>query len=175
MRPSALGLLATLALAACSAPPEGRPAAVPDTSEVSGTLGEASPALSPEPPRPAGRPAESADAALVAIAREVMGGDARRERCGLYALVTDVLDMPLLAACARLAGKLDDVFEERYGVEPVGDPKATILPVTFVGIGKVYVASGNTFSWCVFLLALDRVRSGAILDVKNGKAHLECV
>lgn len=90
----------------------------------------------PVPPAPPsrGEPAEPPDAALLARARELLGADAREESCGPYALHTDVTAPDLLAACGRLAARLDDLYEERYGVRPLGAPAEAI--VLFAEIGS---------------------------------------
>jgi len=89
----------------------------------------ATPAAASPAPAPArrGEPAQPPDAALLARARELLGGGGREESCGPYRLYTDAADPRLVAACARLAGRLDALYEERYGVRPLGEPAEAIV------------------------------------------------
>lgn len=79
------------------------------------------------PPKTAGRLSETPDPKLLGAARERMGSAAREQRCGAYALLTDIADARLLAACGRLAEPLDALFAARYGVRPLGAPGETIV------------------------------------------------
>jgi hypothetical protein len=79
----------------------------------------------PEPVLPL--PASPPDPNLVAAARRQMAGGGTVDRCGPYALYTDVTDQEALRDCRALAGQLESVFRQRYGVEPVGDPAEAIL------------------------------------------------
>ncbi len=74
-----------------------------------------------------GRLAEPPDAALLASARELLEGGGRRESCGPYPLYTDVADARLVAACGRLASRIDEIYQARYGIEPRGEPAAAIV------------------------------------------------
>ena len=78
----------------------------------------------PEPvlPMPAVPPSEE----VLALARELMGDDAREEACGPFRLITDVQG-PLIERCPRLAGQLDGLYARRTGLDPVGDPAEAIL------------------------------------------------
>ncbi len=97
-------------------PPASAPAAAPlaaaPLAEVPGTRG---------------RPAEPPDAALLAKALAHLGDDARVESCGPYVLHTDIADARYIAACGRLATRLDDLYEERYGIRPLGEPAEAIV------------------------------------------------
>lgn len=81
------------------------------------------------PPRvePRGRLPEEPQAELLAAARQALGSEARLESCGPYPLWTDVRDARLIAACGRLASKLDALYAERYGVRPRGQPAEAIV------------------------------------------------
>jgi len=78
-------------------------------------------------PRSAGRASRPADPATLARARDAMGSDARNGSCGPYALLTDVTDAALLAACERIGSSLDRIFAERFGVAPADRPREALL------------------------------------------------
>ena len=60
-------------------------------------------------------------------ARALLADGGRRGRCGPYDLWTDVENPPHLSACNSLATALEPVYEERYGLQPVGEPAEAIL------------------------------------------------
>ncbi len=74
-----------------------------------------------------GRLAETPDPELLAAARARLAGGGRVESCGPYRLYTDVADARRVAACARLAERLDEVYEARYGIRPLGEPASAIV------------------------------------------------
>ncbi len=73
--------------------------------------------LDPEPPDPD----------LLASARGLLGDDGREDRCGPYALYTDIEDPSFVGICALLASHLDDTYEARYGIRPRGEPAEAII------------------------------------------------
>lgn len=88
------------------------------------------PETAPPPPLPApstatafeprALPAPYPDARLLRAAQQRMGTDVRELHCGPYAVWTDVADAQILAVCQRIAGGLEAVYRQRYGLEPVG-------------------------------------------------------
>lgn len=84
------------------------------------------------------RPAEEPDAERLAAALRLLGDAGRRESCGPYPLYTDVADPRLLAACGRLASALDTVYEERYGLRPVGEPAEAIFLFSDIGSYRAF-------------------------------------
>ena len=81
----------------------------------------------PEAPKTRAKPPNPPDEKWLDLAREVMGTATRTEKCGPYLLLTDVVDRRLLTACAVLARRLDALYEERYGLDPTGDPEEAIF------------------------------------------------
>ena len=61
------------------------------------------------------------------IAQRIFGSESTNRHCGSYALMTDLRDPSLLRACDRLASSLDQVYQERFGVTPQGQPAATVI------------------------------------------------
>ena len=101
----------------------------------------------PEPP-PAeatlrGRLAEAPDAGLLARARQRLNGGGRVERCGPYTLYTDVADGRLIAICGRLAERLDEVYEARYGIRPRGEPASAIVLFSDAGSYRAFAREGG--------------------------------
>lgn len=79
----------------------------------------------PSPPHPlAGRAAPSA---LLAAAAREMGAARRGQRVGPYPLLTDVREPGLIPAMDRLARQIEPLYRERYGLTPVGQPRATVV------------------------------------------------
>lgn len=79
----------------------------------------------PEPPRPLpGRPAkpERLRQAVEQLGRPVEAG-----HLGPYPLRTDVRDPALLARLAAVAANVEPTYRERYHLEPVGEPAATVV------------------------------------------------
>lgn len=74
-----------------------------------------------------GRLAEAPDAELLAAARGLLAGGGRLETCGPYPLYTDSQNARLIATCGRLAERLDEVYESRYGLRPRGEPASAIV------------------------------------------------
>ena len=74
-----------------------------------------------------GRLAEAPDADLLASARERLAGGGRLENCGPYPLYTDIQNVSLISTCGRLADRLDEVYEARYGLRPRGEPASAIV------------------------------------------------
>jgi hypothetical protein len=87
----------------------------------------AAPIAAPAPPRLAGLAAKPPSAERIAAGRRWMEGGGREEPCGPYRLITDVDDPQLVAACDRIGAELDAIFEQRFGVRPVGSPAEGIL------------------------------------------------
>ncbi len=100
-----------------------------------------------------GQVAEAPDEAVLGAARRQLGPDARRQSCGPYALYTDVKESRLLTACGRLAGKLDALYEERYGVRPVGLPAEAIVLFADIGDYRAFArASGVPLGYAGYAL-----------------------
>ena len=70
--------------------------------------------------------AVEAEQEVLAQARELMGEGARQLPCGPFRLLTDARG-PVVDGCSRLAGRLDRIYAERTGLEPVGEARETIL------------------------------------------------
>lgn len=81
----------------------------------------------PPPPTTRAKPPRVPDAGWVDAAREILGDSLRDTKCGPYLLITDVQDKTLLTACELLAARLDDLYLERYGLEPRGEPVEAIF------------------------------------------------
>lgn len=64
---------------------------------------------------------------MLESARARLTGGGRQVSCGPYPLYTDVVDPRLIAACARLAEDLDQVYAARYGIRPRGEPAAAVV------------------------------------------------
>ncbi|MEO1087331.1 MAG: hypothetical protein AAFY88_24100, partial [Acidobacteriota bacterium] len=78
--------------------------------------GRQGPRLAPEPD----------PGALAAAGRHLQGGG-REWPCGPYQLLSDVSEPELLGLCGRLAADLDAVYAERFGVDPVGEPRGAVI------------------------------------------------
>ncbi len=89
-----------------------------------------------------GRLAETPDAALLGSARALLAGGGRRANCGPYQLYTDVADPRLIAACGRLASRLDDIYSARYGIQPRGEPAAAIVLFARVESYRAFAREG---------------------------------
>lgn len=74
----------------------------------------------PEPVRPSGP--LPPDEERLAEALELLGPDRRRLEAGPYRLHTDVEDPLLLDRLALVAGRVEDGYRRRFGLEPVGRP-----------------------------------------------------
>jgi hypothetical protein len=79
----------------------------------------------PDPTLPL--PAQRADPARLALAREALGGDAAAGRLGPYDLATDLADPARLARLAAIAAGFEGAYRRRYGLEPVGAPAETVV------------------------------------------------
>ncbi len=73
------------------------------------------------------RPSRPIEQRRLDLAKQHMLGGGRSGRCGPYPLLTDVEPGPLLQACDHLANALDDVYDRRFGVQPLGQGGETIL------------------------------------------------
>ncbi len=87
----------------------------------------APPPLGEEPMPPHPLAGIAAPPALLRAAEAQMVNPPRRSRLGPYPLVTDFEQPGLLAALDRLVGQIEPLYRERYGLNPVGTPKATIV------------------------------------------------
>ena len=74
----------------------------------------------------AGRPAEPVAERWSRLAAQTMG-TVQSGRCGPYAWIGDVDDVLFLSACAQLAGQLDILYQQRFGLKPVGQPAETLF------------------------------------------------
>lgn len=81
----------------------------------------------PPPPQTAGLTSRPPDAELLDVARALLGEELAASHCGPYALWTDVVEPRLLAACDRLADRLDAVLADRYRIKASGEPAEAIL------------------------------------------------
>ncbi len=88
------------------------------------------------------RPAKTARAADLATARTFLSNGGQLPSCGPYGLLTDVEDSQLIAACQRLTDRLDETYEQRYGVRPIGQPAETILLFSRLQDFRAFNASG---------------------------------
>lgn len=77
--------------------------------------------------RPLPRAGNPPSQEVMTAAREHLQQGGSEGKCGPYTLLGDVIDVGLLAACERIGAQLDDTYKERFGVDPVGQPAATIL------------------------------------------------
>ncbi len=67
------------------------------------------------------------DPEVLARARRHLDGGGRELSCGPYTLLTDLGSSPLLEACGRLASRLDQAYARRYGIQPKGKPRETLI------------------------------------------------
>ncbi len=79
----------------------------------------------PDPTLPL--PAQRADPARLALAREALGDDASAGRLGPYDLATDLADPARLAWLGEIAAGFEGAYRRRYGLEPVGEPAETVV------------------------------------------------
>ncbi len=77
--------------------------------------------------RPGPREAVAPSPDRIAQARAHMANNGRETRCGPYTLYTDLAPGPRLDACHRLAGQVDSLYEERFGVAPFGSAREAIF------------------------------------------------
>lgn len=77
--------------------------------------------------RPGPREAVAPSPQRITDARAQMIDNGRKSRCGPYDLYTDLTRASLLDACHRLAAKVDGLYEERFGVAPVGSSLEAIF------------------------------------------------
>jgi hypothetical protein len=70
------------------------------------------------------------DAEKLATARSLLGSGHRKLALGPYSLYTDWADDSLLQTLGRLLGSIDGFYRQRYGLEPLGQPKAALLLFT---------------------------------------------
>lgn len=80
-----------------------------------------------EPLAPGPLPPQAPEPEALATAREFIGAEERQVSVGPYTLYTDCDDPKLLAHLDLLAGQLEHLFQERYGVRPMGTPKAALV------------------------------------------------
>ena len=110
---------------------------------VSPVVRETGRGVEPEPVATRARPATVPDPVLLRAATKLLGSDLRQERCGPYPLFTDVHDARLIEACGRLASQLDSLYEERYGVRPVGEPAEAIVLFSEIGAYREFAREGG--------------------------------
>ena len=79
----------------------------------------------PAPPRPL--PARRADAARLDSALGAFSRGYEKRLLGTYVLYTDVEDTMLLEHLGRLASRLEESYERRYGLAPIGRPAESLL------------------------------------------------
>lgn len=79
----------------------------------------------PEPPRPL--PARAPDEESLAAARRYLRGKERALALGSYALYTDSSDDRLIAHLNTIAGQLEALYAERYGLRPIGDAAEAVV------------------------------------------------
>ena len=79
----------------------------------------------PTPPGPL--PARRAMPEALALADSLLVGPASERSAGGYRLRSDVADVALLDRLAERVAELETVYEQRYGVRPVGEPAETIV------------------------------------------------
>ncbi len=79
----------------------------------------------PEPPRPIA--AREPDEEKLAAARGYLRGRERALPLGPYTLYTDSGDLPLLAHLDTVAGQLEALYTERYGVVPIGTAAEAVV------------------------------------------------
>ena len=77
--------------------------------------------------RPEPRPGVPASAELLEEARSYLEGGGQEGDCGPYSRLGDASDPDLLISCQLLAAELDQIYAERLGVTPLGEPAAVIL------------------------------------------------
>lgn len=85
----------------------------------------------PDPGPKAGRDPRTVDSWALQQARRHMK-DPRQARCGPYQLETDMragstTGADLVEICKQLAAPLDQVFEERFGIDPRGEPREAVF------------------------------------------------
>lgn len=85
------------------------------------------PPLGSEPDPPLPLPGRDPDPDELAKAQEFLGASGRVANLGPYELHTDVDDAALLAALDRLASRTEDAYRDRYGLDPVGIPRAALV------------------------------------------------
>ena len=76
--------------------------------------------------RPEPRPGVPASAELLEEARSYLEGGGQEGDCGPYSRLSDASDPDLLISCQLLAAELDQIYAERLGVTPLGEPAAVI-------------------------------------------------
>ncbi len=79
----------------------------------------------PEPVRPL--PARAPDEEGLAAARKYLRGRERLLTLGPYNLYTDIPDDRLIARLDAVAGNLETVYAERYGLRPAGDAAEAVV------------------------------------------------
>ena len=99
-------------------PPAERSSAEPPGDAVGFTVTDSRPL-----PRAGKLPSEE----TIATAHQHLKGGGRTGSCGPYSMTGDITDDRLLASCSRIASSLDDAYQERFGVEPIGLPAAAII------------------------------------------------
>ena len=79
----------------------------------------------PEPPRPLAE--QPPDEEELRAARRYLGDRERTLSLGPYTLYTDCRDDDLIAHLGALASGLEAVYAERYGLRPLGTPRAALV------------------------------------------------
>ncbi len=79
----------------------------------------------PEPPRPV--PARPPDEESLAAARRYLRGKERAVPLGPYTLYTDCRDDELISRLDTVAGRLEALYAERYGLRPIGEAAEAVV------------------------------------------------
>lgn len=72
-------------------------------------------------------PASPPDASRIAVARQLMANGGEELECGCQPLFTDASEDDLIELCAPLTSSLEDLYQGRYGLQPVGPPAEAVL------------------------------------------------
>jgi hypothetical protein len=67
------------------------------------------------------------DEQQLAAARKLLGERERTTRLGPYTTYSDCRDKTLLAHLDRLAAQVETAYRQRYGLQPLGEPRAAIV------------------------------------------------
>jgi hypothetical protein len=88
---------------------------------------EGRPPLGSEPSPPKPLPGLSPDPELLRLARSHLSSAQSDSVLGEYALITDSEDEELRRTLAHLATRIEEVYQERYGVVPIDKPREGIV------------------------------------------------
>ena len=80
------------------------------------------------------------DPEKVRRARSFMEEGGVEALCGPYLLYTDVGSSSVLEACSQLASQLEEVYRERFGLSPIGEPAEAIFLFRLQSAYRAFIA-----------------------------------